>query len=496
MNTGPDISATAARFLARPEQLLIDGEWVDTAGGVLPIHNPSTGAVLTQVAAGNAADVDRAARAAQRAFDARDWRGLTPAARAAVLWRVGDLIEANADELAELEMLDTGKTFAAARHGEVPFAAECFRYHAGWCTKLEGNTKDISTVPGADFHVYTRHEPIGVVALIVPSNGPLVQACWKLAPALAAGCSAILKPDDKTPLTSLRLGELMREAGVPAGVVNIITGTGEAAGAALVRHPLVAKISFTGSTAVGKAIARTATEDLKKVTLELGGKSPMVILADADLEQAIPGAAGGIFSNAGQICVAGSRLYVEAAVYDEVVAGIAAIAKGLRVGPGHDPATEMGPLISAQHLDYVCEMVESGLADGAQLAAGGERLDLGGGYFMAPTVLADTKQNMRVVQEEIFGPVLSAMRVDDSAQIPSKANDSRYGLAASIWTRDIGKAHRLAADMQAGLVWINCHAIPDMAVPFGGYKQSGWGRENGLEGLLEYTELKSVMARL
>lgn len=496
MNTGPDISATAARFLARPEQLLIDGEWVDAAGGVLPIHNPSTGAALTQVAAGNAADVDRAARAAQRAFDARDWRGLTPAARAAVLWRVGDLIEANADELAELEMLDTGKTFAAARHGEVPFAAECFRYHAGWCTKLEGNTKDISTVPGADFHVYTRHEPIGVVALIVPSNGPLVQACWKLAPALAAGCSAILKPDDKTPLTSLRLGELMREAGVPAGVVNIITGTGEAAGAALVRHPLVAKISFTGSTAVGKAIARTATEDLKKVTLELGGKSPMVILADADLEQAIPGAAGGIFSNAGQICVAGSRLYVEAAVYDEVVAGIAAIAKGLRVGPGHDPATEMGPLISAQHLDYVCEMVESGLADGAQLAAGGERLDLGGGYFMAPTVLADTKQNMRVVQEEIFGPVLSAMRVDDSAQIPSKANDSRYGLAASIWTRDIGKAHRLAADMQAGLVWINCHAIPDMAVPFGGYKQSGWGRENGLEGLLEYTELKSVMARL
>ena len=288
----------------------------------------------------------------------------------------------------------------------------------------------------------------------------------------------------------------MQEAGVPAGIVNILTGTGEEAGAALVRHPLVDKVSFTGSTATGQAIIRAAADDLTKVTLELGGKSPMVVLADADIDAAIPGLAGGIFSNAGQICVAGSRLYVEASVYDRVIEGIADRAGKIQVGPGHDPDTEMGPLISAEHQNYVYDMVASGVKEGAEAVTGGERLDLGGGYFISPTVLAGATHEMQVVREEIFGPVLTAMPFEDVSEIPAQANASRYGLAASIWTKDLGNAHRLAADMEASLVWINCHAIPDMAVPFGGYKQSGWGRENGYEGLLEYTQLKSVMARL
>jgi len=492
----PSINSNVSSFVSRKQKLLINGKWVDSASGkTFASYNPATGQVLANVAEGDREDIDRAVKAARAAFDSGPWSRMSPAGRGKLVWKLADLIEQHLEEFAQLESLDNGKPLKIARVADLPLVIETLRYYAGWATKIEGNTIPLTLSSPSKFLAYTVREPVGVVGQIIPWNFPLLMAAWKLGPALAAGCTIVLKPAEQTPLTALLLGEMVQEAGFPEGVVNIVAGFGETAGAALAAHPDVDKVAFTGSTEVGKLIIQAAAGNLKKVSLELGGKSPNIIMEDADLDSAIPGAASAIFFNHGQCCCAGSRLYVENKAFDKVVEGMAQSAQKIRVKPGFDPNSDMGPLVSEEQLNRVCGYLESGKKEGAKAIAGGERHGTEG-YFVKPTVLVDTTENMKGVQEEIFSPVVTAIPFTDPAEVIDKANNTVYGLAAGVWSRDIKKANKIASKLRAGTVWINCYNVFDPALPFGGYKQSGWGREMGHEVLEHYTEVKSVCAAL
>jgi len=476
-------------------KLLINGEWVDAASGrTFESLNPATEEVLASVARGEAEDVDRAVRAARAAFDdGAVWRRMPHGQRGRIIHKLGDLILEHLEEFALLESLDNGKPLAVARVADVPLAADMFHYMSGWATKIEGSTIPISAWDQDAYFGFTLREPVGVCGQIIPWNFPLLMAAWKVAPVLAAGCTTVLKPAEQTPLSALLLGELAMQAGLPPGVLNIVTGYGEA-GAALAAHPDVDKVAFTGSTEVGKEIVKAAAGNLKKVTLELGGKSPNVVYADADIDKAIVGSANAIFFNQGECCVAGSRLYVEEPVYDQVVEGVAEQARSIKIGNGLDPSTTMGPLVSQEQFERVTGYLSSGRDDGATII-GGDRVG-DRGYFVAPAILTGTREDMKAVREEIFGPVVAAAPFKTGSDITPTANNSNYGLGAGVFTRDITKAIRTAKRLRAGTVWVNTWNVFDAALPFGGYKESGWGREMGHDVFTSYMETKTVITDL
>ncbi|WP_037087979.1 aldehyde dehydrogenase family protein [Neorhizobium vignae] len=489
------IPVAVSEFIRGPHKLLIDGKWVAAASNkTFSTHNPANGSLLAEIAAADAADVDLAVDAARRAFDDGPWSRMTPAARAKLIWRLADALETHADEFAFIETLDNGKPLNDAKIVDLPHSIEVLRYFAGWCTKLNGESISISN-PGT-WHAYTMREPVGVVGSITPWNAPLMMAVSKIAPALAAGCTVVLKPAEQTPLTTLRLGQLILDVGFPEGVVNILTGFGDTAGAAMTAHPGIDKVTFTGSTDVGRIIIRAAANDFKRVTLELGGKTPVIVFPDADIDRAIEGAARSIFSNAGQICNAGSRLYAHRDVFEKLVDGVSRRASEFRVGPGLAASTQMGPVVSQEQLDRISGFIASGQNQGAELRVGGGRIG-SEGYFIQPTVLTGTRPDMDVVQQEIFGPVLCAMSYEeaDLDRIAREANATSYGLGAVLWTQNLSTAHKMAKKLKAGTVRVNGGGL-DPALPFGGFKQSGWGRELGREGIEAYTELKSVAMAL
>lgn len=488
-----DLAPGVADFSARSHPILIGGEWRRADGGdPIAVIDPAMGKTNGAIGESSLQDVDAAVAAARAGFENGPWPTMKPGARARLLQQVADKMEAHAEELAQLESIDNGKPLMFAR-GDVAASIGAMRYYADWADKIHGSTHNIN-MPG-DYHVSTLKEAVGVAALIVPWNYPLVMAAMKLGPCLAAGCTAVLKPAEDTSLTALRLGQLMLDAGLPPGVVNIVTGLGHTAGSALIHHPGIDKIAFTGSTDTGRLVARAAADGLKKVSLELGRKSPNIIIPDADLARAIPGSAMGIIYNSGQTCTAPSRLYVHESVADEVIAGIAAVGASLKIGPGLDETSQLGPLVSRRQFDRVSGYLAAGASEGAVLAAGGKRFGEQG-FFFEPTVMRHTRNDMRVVREEIFGPVLVVQTFRDEDEALRLANDTQYGLAGVVWTRDLGAGHSMARRLKAGIIGVNTAGGADWDVPLGGYKQSGIGRENGREGLENYLQTKSVFAAL
>jgi len=488
---------TATNIIAPPRvtkrKMLIDGKWVESASGkTFETINPATGDSICEVAEGDKADVDLAVKAARRAFESGPWRKMSGAERGRLLYKLADAIEANVKELAALETLDNGKPIRDAMAADIPLTAAVYRYYAGWTDKIHGKLLP-ATGP---FHAYTRHEPVGVVGQIIPWNFPALMQAWKWAPALACGCTSVLKPAEQTPLTALRIAELAMEVGFPEGVINVVPGYGPTAGAAIASHPDVDKVAFTGSTEVGQQIMKTAAvTNLKRVTLELGGKSPNIIFADADVEAAAKFAYNALFFNMGQCCCAGSRLLVEDKAYDQVLDIVTQRAKKQRLGDPFDNATTQGPQVSKEQYDKILGYIDTGKREGAACITGGTKLDRAG-FFIQPTVFGDVRDDMTIAKEEIFGPVLAAMRFSDVDEVIARGNKTMYGLAAAVWTRDMGKAHRVAAGLKAGTVWINCYNVFDATIPFGGFKMSGIGRELGEYGLSAYTEVKAVVAAI